>query len=464
MIQPMKASAAGPFGHFTRFALLTRCALVISALSHPSWFPGTAFAEAPAPTSIEPRVLVNGLQVLLLPEQGRDIASVQLWYRVGLPEEDAETLGFAHLLEHLMFTGTAAHPDFRGAVASLGGQTSSGPREDLTYFIDDVPSSSVPAVLALEADRMRDLALAPAAIEKSMAEVQREEAELAARGGQAALVRAVEAAAFAGHPYANSSRVPAASSANPERCRTFYERFFGPDRACLVVAGGFDADSVATAIDVHFGALAARGNPRSALPAPPDPGERRKTIEVSGISGPWIAIAYRAPGAGSPDVDALKLIESYLNVEAADSLSAGLLPPGERIPVAATAAHLNELIGVELLTILAPLPPGGNADHAIDRLAGMIGRTAGSVMDPANFAILRDRVRLAQAASLNTVRERASALALAYLRDGTARTVAGTDSALAALEPSQFSRAAASTLNPDQAIGLKIQPAAKRSD
>lgn len=409
------------------------------------------------PSSVQQHILPNGLEVLLLEEPGREIASVQVWYRVGLREEDAETVGLAHLLEHLMFTGTAANPDFHVAVAARGGRAFSGPWEDLTYFTNDVPRAAVTQVLALESDRMRGLTLSATAIQESLADVELEESAAATRWGPDEIAGAMREAAFAGHPYGAPRRAPAKSVATTEQCRAFYERFYGPDRACIVVAGGFETDSVLAAITAHFGELPPTGNPRPPLPPPPSIKERRQTVTGTGLPGArWIALGYLTPSTGAPEADAMSLLASHLSVDAADSLTAALLPSGERLLTSIVTCRLDEFESRGLLTVMAPLPDGTDEDSALDALAGAVARASQSALDAENFATLRDRARLERAASATTVRERAIALALAHLRGGRPRTPAGADSALGAVQWEQVSQVAAAYLRPDQALGLRI--------
>jgi zinc protease len=406
-------------------------------------------------------VLANGLEVLLLPEPGREIASVQMWYRVSPLEEDAETAGFAHLLEHAMFTGTAAHPDLRAEIAALGGRASSGPRDDLTCFTHDVPRSAVTTAIGLEGDRMRGLTLAPEGIQKALDDVEREERTARIRRDPDELLRLAQETAFAGHAYGASQWVAGLSAqATPEKVRAFYERFYGPDRACIVLTGGFDPDSALAAITRSFGAIAATGHPRPPVAEPPDPSERRRVIERPGASvTPWVALAYRTPGPKAPDASGMRLVEGYLNADAADSLAGALLPPGERTLPARATARLDEFEGAGLLTVMAPLPPGSDADLVLDRLAESVSRAVGASLDAQVFVTLRDRTRIAQSTSFATVRERATALALGRLRGSAGTTAAATDSALAAVQAVALRRIAAAHLRPEQAVRVTMRPA-----
>jgi zinc protease len=419
-----------------------------------------ANAQASASRSIQHQVLPNGLEVLLLPEPQRRIASVQMWYRIGLPEEDAETAGYAHLLEHLMSTGTAANPDFTGAIAALGGASRSGSRQDLTYYVCDVPSSAVERVIAIEADRMRGLTLSAEAIARELEEIKIEEAS-----SSASLISASESVAdqmwelaFPGHPYGRPFRGIVAAAATPERCRTFYDRFYGPDRACLVVAGGIDPDQVLDAVTAAFGGLKPTGNPRSRLPAPSEPADLKERSRIVESTGPtWIGVGYLVPSEDSPDAMAVKLLASYLNVDIADSLAAALRQ-GALVAAPGVAAHLRHLEGAGLLTFVSILNQGADADRAIHQLAQAVARLTETPLSPEDFGALRDRGRVSQAMAGATVSQRATALAVGHLHGGGLETLASADSALASAGAADITRIAASHLRPERALSLRIGP------
>ncbi|ESX32892.1 hypothetical protein X765_04430 [Mesorhizobium sp. LSHC440B00] len=113
-----------------------------------------------APAKAEPTVtyaLDNGLQVVLVPDHRVPKVVMNLRYRVGSMNEPAGRSGFAHLFEHLMFSGTPAWPNVFGAHAALGNEINAWTTEDGTVYYVDGLSSSLPMILSLEADRMANL-------------------------------------------------------------------------------------------------------------------------------------------------------------------------------------------------------------------------------------------------------------------------------------------------------------------
>jgi len=455
MIQGLRELRGAPFA-----VILVATALIASPVAPTG--SRVALAASPAaplsPRSVHHEVLPNGLEVLLLPEPQRDVASVQIWYRVGLPEEDSETAGYAHLLEHLMFTGTETVPDFRGAITDLGGTLRSGPRRDLTYYANDVPRSAVEAVIALEADRMRGLTLATEAIAGGLDQIRIEEARSAALLGSEAVAEQMWEATYAGHPYGREFAGMVPAGATPERCRAFYARYYGPDRACLVVAGGFELAPLLEAIQEHFGPLQPTGNPRSPLPASPGASDLKLRHAGDESAAPvWIGLGYAVPGEESPAAAPVRLLDSYFNGEAADSLAIALRQ-GELAAASAVAAYLDYLDGAGLLTVVAALKPGADAERALDQLAHAVARLSQAPIDREDFATVRDRRRLSQALRGATVSQRASELAVGYLHGCGLEAQARADSSLLAVQPADIAQIAGNYLRPEQAVALRVRP------
>src|SRR5438034_803759 len=122
--------------------------------------------SAPPPSLID-RVLANGLAVTIAPDTSLPIVATRVWYHVGAANETKDTRGFAHLFEHLMFSGTPTHE--KGAWEAhhhrFGGIENAHTSWDETTYESDIPPAGIHDVLAMEADRMVNLRLDEAALE-----------------------------------------------------------------------------------------------------------------------------------------------------------------------------------------------------------------------------------------------------------------------------------------------------------
>ncbi len=404
---------------------------------------------------LESERLDNGLEVLILPEPGREVAAVLVWYLTGSRDEEPGTFGYAHLFEHLMFSGTQDVPDWDEAVAALGGRSQSMTTSNWTAFETDISLLHVNRIIALEADRMRGLKLDRAAVAQALDDIRLEQV---ARGRQPLTVGdlgdLLRPLAFPDHPFALAPKATDLDPADPELCRAFYSRHYGPDRAMLVVAGGVVADSILAAARHHFGPIPSTGAVRSPLPAlPPLPAERRSL--VPGRGSPTVAAGYRVPRLGEADATLSRLVHAVINQGAAPILREAVRDGGP--PAVAVSAALDQSIG--LLTVAARLDPGADPDTALDRLINALPLVVEAI-DEQLIATSREQLRLADATLSGTVSARAAAAAQDYMAKSESpgdESVPGAH--LVALGSDDCTRFARTYLQPEAAVSLVFAPA-----
>src|SRR5712691_7177037 len=238
-------------------------------------------AEAPAVTEA---TLDNGLRVLVLEDHRNPIATVQTWYRVGSRNEIPGATGLAHFLEHMMFKGTPAHGkgQFAHIVEENGGQDNAFTSHDVTSYYVDIAAERVDLVLGLEADRMRNLLLDSKEIDSERQVVAEERRTRTEDDPDGYLEEEFLAAAYKAHPYgwpvigwmADIQRI------NSPELRAFYNRFYQPNNALLVVAG--------------------------------DVGARRVQVYKADARAPIVYIGFHVPNYRSEDAPALELLSTIL--------------------------------------------------------------------------------------------------------------------------------------------------------
>ena len=209
--------------------------------------------------------LDNGLRVLLLEDHRSPIVSLQVWYRVGSRNELRGATGIAHFLEHLMFRGTPTHGPgvYARTVERNGGQNNAFTTQDVTSYYVDVAADRLDLILALEADRMSNLALDPKII-TSEREVVIEERRTRTETTPRLPRRGGERAGLPGPSlWPADHRVDGRSTRiTPEQIGAFY-RTLQPGHAILVAVGDFKASEALAKIRATFGK-----NPKSAAPPP----------------------------------------------------------------------------------------------------------------------------------------------------------------------------------------------------
>jgi zinc protease len=278
--------------------------------------PAPAGTARPVPLpAVETWKLPNGLEVAFAALPGSPVVSVQAWYRVGAADDPAGKRGLARLFETLMLSGSArVRPgDHRAYLEQIGGTTSASVSEDISAFASTLPAERLEYALDLEAERMRNLELTDDAVARAVELAQARQAE-EGRSGLYRAYRRLVATAFVQHPYGQSAAAPAAdlASIGPADARAFYDAYYQPGNALLVVVGGVDQAAVRAAIEARFAAIPAVAEPprpAAELPEPPQSARRRE--EVSGADG-LVMVGFHIPAARAPSVYAYQLLGQIL--------------------------------------------------------------------------------------------------------------------------------------------------------
>jgi zinc protease len=203
--------------------------------------------------------LQNGLRVFLHQDHSTPMAGLAILYDVGSRDEDPERTGFAHLFEHLMFTGTRQVPNFDDPLQTAGGENNAFTTNDYTLYHEVLPANNLETALWLESDRMQHLRIRKSDLEVQRKVVIEEFKETCYQEPYGDLWHHLSPMAFAGHPYEWPviGAVPEhiAQVQLPD-ARSFYQRFYAPNNAILAVASPLlDADVLAL-IEKWFGGIA----------------------------------------------------------------------------------------------------------------------------------------------------------------------------------------------------------------
>ena len=292
-----------------------------------------AFASAVAPAAsafaqdvnipFTKSVLPNGMVVILSEDHAVPQVAVNVSYSVGSRMERPGRTGFAHLFEHLMFMGTERAPTkaFDAWMEGAGGTNNAWTAEDRTDYFDIAPSTALPLLLWLEADRQRSLG---PLIDKTKLDLQRDVVRNERRQSIENRPYGVEELVLPGllwpaeHPYSHpviGSHEDLEAASVPD-VKEFFATWYGPANASLVVAGDFDPVQTRAAIERLFGSAPSRGKPvdprttfsdeKSTLTAPV-----RKTVEDN-VELTKITLAWQSPHHFGPGDAELDLLASVL--------------------------------------------------------------------------------------------------------------------------------------------------------
>ena len=294
--------------------------------------------------------LPNGLQVLLLPDQTKPVATVNMTVLVGSRHEAYGETGMAHLLEHLVFKGTPRHPKIGEEMTAHGANFNGSTSDDRTNYFESVPATpdNIDWALQLESDRLVNSYISKVDLESEMT-VVRNEFESGENYPSNILFQRLVSTAYLWHNYGHST-IGARSDIEDvpiERLQGFYRKYYQPDNAVLVVAGKFDEAATLRRIEQLFGPIPRpnREGGNHIWPTytvePVQDGERSVTLRRVGDEQ-WLMAAYHVPAGSDPDFAPILVLAEVLGSEPGGRLYQALVDPKLAASVFAFANQLYQ--------------------------------------------------------------------------------------------------------------------------
>jgi zinc protease len=323
--------------------------------------------------------LQNGLEVVVIPDHRAPVVTHMIWYRNGAADDPVGKSGIAHFLEHLMFKGTEAHPkgEFSEFVSEIGGVENAFTGSDFTAYFQQVAKEHLKACMEFESDRMTGLKLSDEIVAPERDVVLEERRMHCDSDPGAQLGEAVQATLFTHHPYG----VPIIGWGHEieglrrEDALAYYERFYTPENAILVVAGDAEPRATVALAEETYGKV----KPRGARPdrvrslEPPTVASRLVTVRDEKVRQPNWQRHYLAPSActAAPGESEALDVLAHLVGGGQTSLLYRMLVIEERLAVSAWAYyHGTALDQSRFIVNLTPAPRVGLAtlDKAFDRV------------------------------------------------------------------------------------------------
>lgn len=253
--------------------------------------------------------LDNGLRIIVRPDHRAPVAVTQIWYQVGSSYEYEGITGISHMLEHLMFKGTPQYPEgeFVKIISDNGGVQNAFTSNDFTVYYEELESRRLPLAFALEADRMRNLVFNEEELITEK-EIISEERRLRVEDNPVSrMFERFNTVANAASPY----RTPVIGwmgdiqNINYEDIRNWYDIWYAPNNAILIVVGDVEPDTVYKLAQHYFGAIPASNRlPTQEIPSIKRPGEvpplgeRYVNINIPAIL-PYVYLGYNVPVANT---------------------------------------------------------------------------------------------------------------------------------------------------------------------
>jgi zinc protease len=350
--------------------------------------PSTATHQTPAGSaSVSQFKLANGLTVIVKPDRRAPTAVHMLWLRVGAMDEVDGTSGVAHVLEHMMFKGTPTVKagEFSRQVAAMGGRENAFTSRDYTGYYQQIPADRLADVMRLEADRFAHSQWADEEFVKEL-EVVKEERRLRTEDKPHALLyENLNATAFMASPYRRPvvGWMSDLDAMTPADARAFWQRWYIPANAAVVVAGDVEPERVRALAEKYYGSIPARiVPPRKPREEPQQKGLRRIDFKAPAEQA-YVSLAFKVPRltslVASPDNDdamALTVLAAVLDGYSGARLDRALTQGPDRLADSAGAGNGLMGRGPQLFTLDGVPAPGKTTEQVEAALREQVARIA----------------------------------------------------------------------------------------
>jgi len=223
-------------------------------------------------------VLENGLKVLVHQDSTTPVVAMNILYNVGAKDEDPELTGFAHLFEHLMFGGSVNIPKYDEPLQKVGGENNAFTNNDITNYYLTLPKENIETGFWIESDRMLNLAFSSKSLEVQRSVVIEEYKQRYLNQPYGDLWLLMRPLIYKVHPYKWATigkNIKHIEDAKMEDVKDFYNRFYNPDNAIMVIAGDVEVEEVKKLSEKWFGPINKKVDFNRNIPIEPKQTEAR---------------------------------------------------------------------------------------------------------------------------------------------------------------------------------------------
>lgn len=437
-----------------------RAALVVTAMAMVA---GPAAAQVFNP---EVFTLGNGMQVVVVPNHRVPVVSHMVWYKVGSADEVPGKTGLAHLLEHLMFKGTAEVPagEFSRIVARHGGRDNAFTSSDYTGYFQNVAKDRLELVMKLEADRMANLAIDPGSVKAERDVVLEERRSRTDNDPSALLAERMEAVLYLNHPYRNPIIGWASEVGKLERddALAFYRRYYAPNNAILIVGGDITAAELKPLAEKYYGPVEPRPTPPRLRPEEPPPAAaRRVVLHDPQVRQPSWSRRYLAPSYNAGDRSYAYPLQVLAEVIGGGSTSRlyRSLVVDQKLASSAGAWYDPSALDLTTFGVHASPRQGVAMDKLEAAMLDELRRIAAEGVDPAEVERAKSRLRASIVYARDSLHTGVYTLGQALTTGQTVADVEAWPQRIAAVTPELVSQAARLVLDDKASVtGVLLPP------
>lgn len=411
--------------------------------------------------------LDNGLEVVVIEDHRAPVAVHMLWYRAGSADEPPAASGVAHFLEHLLFkaTETLEPGEFSDVVAAQGGSDNAFTSYDYTAYFQRVAADRLPLMMEMEADRMNNLALTEEDIATERDVILEERNQRVENSPNALAREQMRAAQYLNHRYGAPiiGWKHEMEQLGMQDALDFYDLYYSPNNAVLVVAGDVDPDEVIALAREHYGPIPAEPDlpERVRSQEPPQSAERRLIFEDPRVSQPYLTRSFIAPERDSraqEQAAALTYLAELLGGSSFTSTLAVALQFDSQTAVYTSAYYSGRSLDDTTFGLTVVPEQGVTLQEAEDAMDAAIAEFLDTGIDPDRMERLRTQLRASEVYARDNVQGLARRYGAALTQGLTVEDVQAWPEILQSVTEEDILAAAREVLDRDRSVTGWVVP------
>jgi zinc protease len=421
-------------------------------------FPAVAFAATDSKSlKIE---IPNGLTVLLLEDHSAPLISYHTWYKVGSRDEAEGITGSAHMLEHMMFQGAKKYTgkQFSKIMQDSGIEWNAFTTNDFTGFYMNLPSDKLEVVMDVEVDRMSSLAIDPKNLQSEREVVKEERRMRIDNNPYGAMYELAMATVFKKSPYRWPviGHMKDIQNYSTDTLRRFYETYYVPNNAVLVLAGDIDKSKVKKLIEKHYGPLPMKELPPRAPATEVSQTKQYNAVLRKDVQAQTFMVTYQGVPEGHPDMYALDLAATILGSGSSSRLYKRLVYQ-KQIASSTRASH-SSLQDSGMFSVAVGMKPGIEMNQALEIAYNEIFKLRNREVTEDELRKAKTIVMKGYVDGLRTNDSKAQTLAAAEITTGSYSNIFLNLERYEAVKPTDIRRVAQQLLNQEQRSIIVLEP------